>query len=230
MANKRPSELAAAASLAAGMQFVVSVLSTTVTKTATTISFAAADKSINDSGNGLIAAGFVAGDQVKVTGAANGGNNVFSATGTVVSAGKITTNAGSIVNEAAGANVTITKWESRRLDLATLLAALGPSVSVQTVGSAATVTPLASNDLVEVTAQAAALAMAAPSGAPVNGWGLVIRIKDDGTAQSITWDAAYRAIGVTLPATTVAGKQHYIGAVYNSSAAKWDVMSVGVEA
>lgn len=124
MANKRITELAPATTVPEGSQFLLSRLSPTVKKTATTISFAASDKSINDSGNGLATAGFAAGDQVKVTGAANGGNNVFSATATVVAPGKMLTNAATIVNEAAGASVTITKWESVRIDWAGLLAEL----------------------------------------------------------------------------------------------------------
>ena len=124
MANKRITELAPSTTVPAGSQFLLSRLSPTVKKTASTISFVAADKSINDSANGLATAGFAAGDQVKVTGAANGGNNVFSATATVVGPGKMVTNAGTIVNEAAGASVTVTKWESVRVDRASLLAEL----------------------------------------------------------------------------------------------------------
>lgn len=123
MANKRITELTASTTVPAGSQLLLARLSPTVKKTATTISFAASDKSINDSGNGLVTAGFAAGDQVKVTGAANGANNVFSATATVVGPGKMVTNA-AFVNEAAGASVTVTKWESVRVDRASLLAEL----------------------------------------------------------------------------------------------------------
>lgn len=233
MANKRITELASIATLPAGTQFLASTLSASVKKTAATISFAAADKSINDSGGGFVSAGFVAGDQINVTGAAASGNNVFSATVTSVTAGKLVTNAAGIVTAAAGPAVTVARWDSQRVDLATLASAIGGgggSLSVQTVSSAATVTPTATNDLVEITGQAAALTVANPSGSPANGWGLAIRIKDDGTARAITWGSNYRAIGVTLPSATAAGKQHYIAAIYNGAAGKWDVVSVGVQA
>lgn len=94
---------------------------------------------------------------------------------------------------------------------------------VQSVTSAATVTPNAnSNDLVDITAQAVALTLAAPSGTPVNGQVIEIRIKDNGTVRTLTWNAIYRAFGVALPTTTVIGKTIYASCVYNSGATKWD--------
>jgi hypothetical protein len=80
------------------------------------------------------------------------------------------------------------------------------------------------------TAQAQALTIAAPTGTPVNGQRLIIRIKDNGTARALTWNAIFRVIGVTLPTTTVISKLHYIGCVYNSDTPKWDVVAVGAEA
>jgi len=102
---------------------------------------------------------------------------------------------------------------------------------VQSVTSSATVTPNAdSDDLVVITAQAAGLTIASPSGTPTQGQKIMIRIKDNGTARSINWNAIFRAIGVTLPSTTVISKTHYIGCVYNSTDTKWDVLAVGQEA
>jgi hypothetical protein len=101
--------------------------------------------------------------------------------------------------------------------------------NVQTVTSAATVTPTFTNDEVAITAQAAALLLANPTGTPVDGKNLVIRIKDNGTAQAITYDTEYRAIGVTLPTTTVINKTIYLGLVYNLTDTKWDVVGVSIE-
>ncbi len=81
-----------------------------------------------------------------------------------------------------------------------------------------------------VTAQAAALTIAAPTGTPVDGQKLVIRIKDNGTARALTWNAVFAVVGVTLPTTTVVGKKHYIGCRWNAAAAKWDVLAVAAEA
>jgi hypothetical protein len=101
---------------------------------------------------------------------------------------------------------------------------------VQAVTSSATVTPTFSNDLVKVTAQAAALALANPTGTAVDGLGMVIRIKDNGTARAITYGTQYRALGVTLPTTTVVSKTLYLAMVYNADDTKWDVVAVGQEA
>ena len=101
--------------------------------------------------------------------------------------------------------------------------------NIQTVASAATVTPIFTNDEVTITAQAVALFLANPTGTPVDGKSLVIRIKDNGTARAITYDTQYRAIGVTLPATTVISKTIYLGLVYNLTDNKWDVVGVSIE-
>lgn len=104
------------------------------------------------------------------------------------------------------------------------------SPNVQAVTSASTVTPTFSNDAVKVTAQAAALLLANPTGSAVDSWGISIRIKDNGTARAITYDTQYRAIGVTLPATTVAGKTLYLAGVWNVEDTKLDIVSVGQQA
>lgn len=101
--------------------------------------------------------------------------------------------------------------------------------AVQAVTSAATVTPTFSNDIVKVTAQAAALTLANPTGTAVDCWGLVIRVKDNGTARAISFGTQYRAIGITLPTTTVVSKTLYLACIYNTEDTKWDVIAVGQE-
>ena len=101
---------------------------------------------------------------------------------------------------------------------------------VQSLSSAATVTPVNTNDLVIITAQAAALALANPTGTWDEGQPLIIRIKDNGTARAITYDTNYRAIGVTLPTTTVINKTTYLGLIYNATDTKWDVIGVTTQA
>jgi len=86
------------------------------------------------------------------------------------------------------------------------------------------------SDQDSVTALAAALTIAAPVGTLTNALRLVIRIKDDGTARALTWNAIFRVIGVTLPTTTTANKTVYIGCIYNSTDTKWDVVAVKQEA
>lgn len=67
------------------------------------------------------------------------------------------------------------------------------------------------------------------SGTPPDGRKLLVRIKDNGTAYGITWGTAWRAIGVTLPATTVPSKTLYVGGIYNATDNIWDVVAVGQE-
>jgi hypothetical protein len=77
-----------------------------------------------------------------------------------------------------------------------------------------------------VTALAQALTINAPSGTASNGNTLLIRIKDNGTTRSLTWNAAYTWIGTTEPEDTTASKVLYVGAIYNSTSEKWEVLSV----
>lgn len=85
-------------------------------------------------------------------------------------------------------------------------------------------------DMAVLTAQAAGLTIAAPTGGPLDGQGLTIRIKDNGSTRSISWNAVFRAIGVTLPTATTASKTMYVGAKWNSADSKWDVLAVSQEA
>ena len=101
---------------------------------------------------------------------------------------------------------------------------------IQNVSSALNVTPTGSDDLVIITAQAAALNLVNPSGGWSEGQPLMIRIKDNGTARAISFDTNYRAIGVTLPTTTTVSKTTYLGIIYNSVDGKWDVIGVTTQA
>lgn len=102
--------------------------------------------------------------------------------------------------------------------------------NVQSVTSGATVTPTFSNDMVKITAQAAGLTLANPTGTAVEGWGMAIRIKDNGTARAISYGTQYRAMGVTLPTTTVVSKTLYLAMIFNTTDTKWDVVAVAQEA
>lgn len=110
----------------------------------------------------------------------------------------------------------------------------GPDPDYRTPGtatSAATMTvDVDTYDVYSHTAQAEALTIAAPTGTPVDGQRLTIRIKDDGTARALTWNSAFAAVGVTLPTTTVISKKHYISCRWNANASKWDVLAVSAEA
>ena len=104
------------------------------------------------------------------------------------------------------------------------------SIVVSTASTATLTIDADVTDLSVITAQSEALAIGATTGTPVNGQKLIIRVKDDGTGRAITWDAIFRAIGVTLPTTTTASKILYVGCIYNGVDSKWDAIAVKEEA
>lgn len=58
----------------------------------------------------------------------------------------------------------------------------------------------------------------------------MLRVKDNGTARTLAFNAVFRAVGVTFPTTTVAGKVMYMGCRWNTADSTWDVLAVGAEA
>jgi hypothetical protein len=84
--------------------------------------------------------------------------------------------------------------------------------------------------MVVISAQAAALVLANPTGSPYQGQKLIVRIKDDGTARAVTYGTQYRAMGTALPSTTVLSKTLYLGLIYNTTDVKWDLVAAAQEA
>jgi hypothetical protein len=71
-----------------------------------------------------------------------------------------------------------------------------------------------------------------PSGTPVNGQKLIIRIAAASTQTISSWSSSsggYRAIGTTLPTSVPTGKTVYVGCIYNSTALFWDVVAVATQ-
>jgi hypothetical protein len=149
--------------------------------------------------------------------ASDGGINRISASNgrTALGLGTLATQSGTFSGTSSGTNTGDQTFLNAR---------------VQTVTSSATVTPVSTNDLVIITAQATGLTLANPTGTFTEGQALMIRIKDNGTARTIAFDTNYRAIGVTLPTTTVISKTLYLGIIYNSTDAKWDVIGYNIQA
>lgn len=108
---------------------------------------------------------------------------------------------------------------------------LAPTSTIQTrinprvnsVTSSSTPTPNGdTTDLFEVTALAVGATFAAPTGTPVDGQKLIIRIKDAGTAETLAWNAIYKSSGIaSLLATTVISKTHTLGFIYDATAVAW---------
>lgn len=90
-----------------------------------------------------------------------------------------------------------------------------------------------SYDIQAITGLLNALTINADAGTPTDGQKTTFRIKDNGTPRALTWTSGpsgFRTIGVTLPTTTVANKTIYVGCIYNSTDARWDVVAVAQEA
>jgi Na+/H+ antiporter NhaB len=105
-------------------------------------------------------------------------------------------------------------------------------VLTSTDASTATPTPTgnAKRNFYTLTALATNATFAAPSGTAVNGNMLLIRYLDNASARTLAFNAIYRAVGVTLPTTTVISKTGYLVCIYNSASSTWDVVDARVQA
>lgn len=99
---------------------------------------------------------------------------------------------------------------------------------ITTVASSATPTPDSdATDEFTVTALAAGATFGAPTGTPVDGQKLIIRVKDNGTARALGFNAAYRfSTDLPAPTTTVLSKTLYLGFIYNAADSKWDCLAI----
>ena len=105
-------------------------------------------------------------------------------------------------------------------------------ITERLASTASTSTPTPAVDTTDeyiLTALAVGATFGVPTGSPTQGQVLIIRIKDNGTAQTLAWTlttGGYRAVGCTLPTTTVLSKVLYIACVYNNDETIWDVVGV----
>ena len=96
--------------------------------------------------------------------------------------------------------------------------------------SSSTPTPNAgTTDTYEITALAAGATFGAPTGSPVDGQKLIVRVKDNGGAQTLAFTTGangYRAgTDLAFPTTTVLGKTLYLGFVWNQTDSRWDFLA-----
>ena len=102
---------------------------------------------------------------------------------------------------------------------------------VVAIVSSATPTPNADiTDSYHITALTDNATFGAPTGTPTDGQVLVIRVKDDGSSQTLTFNSGtggYRAgTDIPLPTGTVISKTMYMVFVYNAADTKWDLTGV----
>ena len=104
-----------------------------------------------------------------------------------------------------------------------------------TCDTASTATPCPNADACDqydLTALAAGATFAVPAGTPVSGQKLIIRILDNGGAQTLAWASGtggYASSIATLPTTTTPNKRTYVGLIYNTTAARWQCVAAGTE-
>jgi len=143
----------------------------------------------------------------------------------------IETTTGDVIFGSTSGNVGIgTTTPSEKLQVSGNISVTGSVIpNTQIISSSVSVTPTYGNDLVAITGLSTNVTINNPTGTWPEGKDLTIRIKDNGVARTITWDTKYRAIGVTLPNTTIASKTTYIGLIYNSIDDKFDVIGSTTE-
>ncbi len=86
--------------------------------------------------------------------------------------------------------------------------------------------------IAQVTGQAVSpLLISNPTGASLrDGQQLILKIKDNGFAVTLSWGPAWKAFtGVTLPSSTGTGKWQYITAYYDQGSGDWHVIDVKEE-
>jgi hypothetical protein len=111
---------------------------------------------------------------------------------------------------------------------------INPRVDSSTAANSATWSP--NSDTTDIFELAGALTVAVttinnPSGTPVEGQKLMIRVKSDTSAHALTWSGtqwrASTASGApALPTTTTISKNLVAGFMWNSTDSKWDLLAV----
>ena len=94
-------------------------------------------------------------------------------------------------------------------------------------GSSITVNTDTTDTASQLNTQAAGtLTINAPTGTPINGQKLILKIKSTNT-QTFSWNAVFTgSVDQTLPTTTSgANKYDYLGFIYNSDATKWQLVA-----
>ena len=102
---------------------------------------------------------------------------------------------------------------------------------VYNTASNTSLTPeIATYDNFEITALAGAITINNhATSTPAAGEKMIIRLKDNGVARGISFGTYYRAMGNTLPTTTVVSKTLYMGFIWNAADTKWDLVALALE-
>lgn len=156
---------------------------------------------------------------------------------TLTQVGDVVTLAGADLKVATAGNAStsvLTTDATQTVTNKTIIASSNVVAEITAITDSATPTPTGGSlqNNFDVTALGQAATFAAPSGSPANWNKLIIRIKDNGTARALSWNAIYTAGGVALPTTTVLSKILTLGFIYNTANAlnKWCLLASAQEA
>jgi hypothetical protein len=168
------------------------------------------------------------------------GLGTYTASGTTLSRDSIleSSNSGSAVNCSAGTKEVFVTYPAERAVFTTDTQTLTDKrIDPRAVVASGTSGNLTINgdttDVYKAEGLTGAITFLQPSGTPVDGQKMLIRLEDDGTARGITWTTsagAFREVGIALPTTTVATKITYVGCVYNATDSFWDAIATVTQA
>lgn len=105
---------------------------------------------------------------------------------------------------------------------------------VSSIVSASTITPASDTcNQYNVTGLLVAANVSVPSGTPVDGQKLNLRITSGSagtlTLSWVTSSGGYRVVGTSLPTAIAAYRTIYVGCIWNSAISYWDVVSVATQ-
>lgn len=169
------------------------------------------------------------------------GIGTYTSSGTTLSRDTVlaSSNSGSLVTFSAGTKDVFVTYPSSYAVMTQFTQTLtNKRITLRVNAQTTTTSPWAWNsdsyDQQSFSALANALTINADAGTPTDGQKNVFRFKDNGVARALTWTTgtsqSFRAVGVTLPTTTVVNKTLYVGCIYNALDSRWDVVATAQEA
>ena len=111
----------------------------------------------------------------------------------------------------------------RNIDWSQLQTAV--TLKVTNITSSATPSIYYDVDQYNITALATNITSVSLSGTFVDRQRLIVTIKDNGTARTITWGSSFNGTWATLPTTTVVGKTWIGGFIYNATTSKYECVA-----